>query len=540
MSKKRHSRKIIENVTILEAVAEGKCIARVDDKVLFVPFAAPGDIVDVEIYRQKHNYMEGRVLRIAAPSPLRVQPPCSHFGLCGGCKWQHLDYAEQLKFKEKQVRDQLMRIGKVELPESEPILGSSETLYYRNKLEYTFSPRKWFIEAPAEGVLNERTIENTAALGFHLPQKFDKILDIEHCCLQPAPSNEIRLFLKEYALQKGYAFYSVRSASRERVESKTMATATTAASFATAETLAPQNNFTLRNVIIRNAKSEFMVILVVSECNNEAIADILDALSNEFPQIISLYYVVNNKVNDSISDLEAVHYKGEKFLTAEMPAFVVKSLCGFDSLNSPKNADISANLSRTLKFRINPKSFYQTNTEQAYRLYGIVAEMAALKSADTVYDLYTGTGTIALFIADSVKHVTGIEYVEEAVADARKNAVENGIENANFFAGDMAKILTDDFVVRSGAPNVVITDPPREGMHPEVVEMLLSIAPERIVYVSCNAATQARDIEKLSAQYRIIRHRAVDMFPHTAHVESVVLLEMNSLHFDQFGYERDF
>ncbi|MDR1739523.1 MAG: 23S rRNA (uracil(1939)-C(5))-methyltransferase RlmD [Bacteroidales bacterium] len=491
---KNRQRKIIENVKMLEAVAEGNCIAKIDDKVLFVPFTAPDDVVDVEVVRQKHNYMEGRVLRLVEPSLLRVEPKCSHYGICGGCKWQHLDYASQLSFKEKQVRDQLERIGKITLPVSEPILGSPEIYYYRNKLEYTFAPRKWFTVPPVESDLAD--ISTVAALGYHIPKRFDKILDIEHCYLQPSPSNEIRLFIKQYALEKGYEFYSTRVESRGGKHSNSEDNS--------------RSNFSLRNIIIRNAGEKFMLILVVSKHNSKAIEDILNAVQGKFPQVVSLYYVVNEKVNDSISDLEAIHYSGEEFLTAEMPNFHSETL-------------------KTLKFRIAPKSFYQTNALQSERLYNVAAEMASLKQDDVVYDLYTGTGTIALFIANSVKKVVGIEYINEAVNDAKANAVSNNINNASFFAGDMAKILTQQFVEQNGKPDVIITDPPREGMHPDVVKTLLDIEAERIVYVSCNAATQARDIALLAEKYTLKRHRAVDMFPHTAHVESVALLTKNTL-----------
>jgi 23S rRNA (uracil1939-C5)-methyltransferase len=489
-------RRVIENVRMLEAVAEGNCIAKIDDKVLFVPFTAPDDLVDVEVVRQKQNYMEGRVQRVIEPSALRVEPKCSHYGICGGCKWQHLDYVSQLSFKEKQVRDQLERIGKVPLPVSEAILGSPEIFYYRNKLEYTFSPRKWFTAPPVSDELEDAAA--VAALGYHIPKRFDKILDIEHCYLQPSPSNEIRLFIKQYALEQGYEFYRVN----REIRGGKRGSASNEGNVGVDD--GNLNDFSLRNIIIRNAGEKFMLILIVSKYNDQAITDILTAVQEKFPQIASLYYVVNEKSNDSISDLPAIHYSGEEFLTAEMQSF---------------DGELS------LKFRIAPKSFYQTNALQAERLYNVAAEMAGLKQDDIVYDLYTGTGTIALFVANSVKKVLGIEYVQEAVDDAKANAKANNISNATFYAGDMAKILTEEFVKQNGKPNVIITDPPREGMHPKVIETLLATEAERIVYVSCNAATQARDIALLAEKYKVVRHRAVDMFPHTTHIESVALLE---------------
>ncbi|MDR1974638.1 MAG: 23S rRNA (uracil(1939)-C(5))-methyltransferase RlmD [Bacteroidales bacterium] len=497
-------RKMLTDVLMLEAVAEGKCIAKIDDKVLFVPFTAPEDIVDVEVGRQKRNYMEGRVLRIKEPSKKRIEPRCKHFGVCGGCKWQHLKYDEQLKFKQKQVRDQLERIGKVELPESENILGSPEIFFFRNKLEYTFAPRKWFVNPLADG--EEPAIEDVAALGFHLPGRFDKILDIEYCYLQPELSNDIRLFVKQYALQNGYGFYDARRPNRQNGQDEPNISVNTTTDGETSRDTPDRQSkdFSLRNMIIRNVGENFMVIIVVSKHDKEAIGNMLNAIAEKFPQVTSLYYIVNDKVNDSIGDLEAIHYSGEKCLTAEMPTF--------------------GDANQKLKFHISPKSFYQTNSTQAYHLYSIAAEMASLKNDDVVYDLYTGTGTIALFVARSVKKVVGIEYVEEAIKDATVNARDNSIDNVDFFYGDMAKVLTDEFVEKNGHPNVIITDPPREGMHLSVVEMLLRIAPERIVYISCNAATQARDLERLSEKYKVVRHRAVDMFPHTAHVESVCLL----------------
>ncbi|MEG1499159.1 MAG: 23S rRNA (uracil(1939)-C(5))-methyltransferase RlmD [Bacteroidales bacterium] len=487
----RKPNRIVENVPILEAAAEGNAIAKIEEKVLFVPYAAPGDVADIEILRSKHNYMTGRILRLLKASPFRQDPFCTHFGLCGGCKWQHLVYEEQLNQKQKQVRDHLERIGKLSLPPSEPILGSPQNRYYRNKLEFTFSTKRWLDNSEITESENY-TDSDLQGLGFHLAGKFDKVLDLKKCYLQPEPSNEIRLFIKSYAQKNGLSFYDIR-----------------------------QGKGLLRNVIIRNtADGVFMVVLVVGSPIIEDFKGLLEALKLAFPCIASLMYVINTKVNDSIADLEVQVYDGKPFIIMEMPSY----------LNDKKS----------LQFRVGPKSFYQTNTEQAQRLYKLAVDMADLRSEDIVYDLYTGTGTIANYVANSVKKVVGIEYVEEAIKDAKINAKENQINNAYFFAGDMAKVLTTEFMQKEGFPEVVITDPPREGMHEKVIDQLLCNnlgegnsfgrpCPSRIVYISCNSATQARDIQRLDTWYSVEKLQAVDMFPHTSHVESVVLLHRREM-----------
>lgn len=477
--RKNREREIIEDVRVLDFASEGKALARVNDKVLFVPYAASGDLIDVEISRSKPNYMEGRILKIKEFSPLRQEAFCEHFGICGGCKWQHIKYEEQLLQKQKQIIDHLERIAKVELPVSMPIVASEEITYYRNKLEFTFCDRRWFTN---EEIKSDEELEDKSGLGFHLAGKFDRILDIKHCYLQPEPSNRIRLFIKEFTNKNNILFYNVRKA----------------------------EGF-LRSIIIRNnSKGEFMLILVIKENNKELISLILDAVKAEFPEIVSLMYIINGKLNDSISDLEVELFSGKPYIEEFMYEYAPSS--------------IGSAQKKELKFRIGPKSFYQTNAKQAYNLYKLAAEMAEANSNDIVYDLYTGTGTIALFIANSVKKVIGIEYVKEAIDDAFINAKENAISNVNFFAGDMAKVLTDEFIAQNEKPDIIITDPPREGMHEKVVEQILKIKPKRIVYVSCNSATQARDIALLDKLYKIEKHRAVDMFPHTFHVESVALL----------------
>ncbi|MEG2178731.1 MAG: 23S rRNA (uracil(1939)-C(5))-methyltransferase RlmD [Bacteroidales bacterium] len=473
---------IFENITITAVAAEGKALAKVNDMVLFVAFAAPGDVVDVEVFRKKKSFMEGRIVKFHTYSPLRETPFCEHFGVCGGCKWQHLVYSEQLIQKQQQVCDHLERIGKLKLPTVQAILGSTHTQYYRNKLEYTFAPKRWLSMAEIAAD-TELSAEDRAGLGFHLPGMFDKVLDITHCYLQASPSNEIRLAIKAFVLEQGYSFYDVR-----------------------------ENRGFLRNMIIRNTTTlEFMLILIVSEDDEEKIKNILDFVSAKFPQITSLQYVINAKLNDSITDLEVVLYKGTPYITETMPTYT-------------KNGEPATS---SLLFRIGPKSFYQTNSEQAYKLYSLALDFADLQGNEIVYDLYTGTGTIANFIAPHVQKVIGIEYVPQAIEDAFENAKINGIYNTVFYAGDMAKVLTPDFVKRNSKPNLVITDPPRDGMHASVVEQLIKMCPEKIVYISCNSATQARDLALLCQDglYAIDKLRAVDMFPHTHHVESVVSLK---------------
>ncbi|MBO8483789.1 MAG: 23S rRNA (uracil(1939)-C(5))-methyltransferase RlmD [Bacteroidetes bacterium] len=459
---------ILENVLIESVAAEGKALARVDGTVLFVPFAVPGDVVDVKVTKKKKNYMEGFILRIVTPSEHRIEPFCSHFGICGGCKWQPLPYQMQLQAKQQQVYDQLVRIGHLDVPEISPIIPSGKTEYYRNKLEFTFSRRRWIFSDEDPDSMSEA---ERCGLGFHVGKFFDKVLDIKQCYLQKDPSDRIRLFIKEYALEHGLEFFDIR-----------------------------EHTGFLRNMFIRTAE-DGSVMLIVCFYHEDAGARcaLLDAVSAEFPQITSLYYVINGKANDSIADQECVLYKGEEAIYEYMEG---------------------------LKFKIGPKSFYQTNTEQAYRLYSVAREYAALTGHETVYDLYTGTGTIAQFVSSKARKVIGIEYVPEAIADAKENARANGITNCDFYAGDMKDILTDGFVEAHGKPDVVILDPPRAGIHPDVAEVILNAEPARIVYVSCNPASQARDLAILSGKYSITAVQPVDMFPHTHHVENVVRLDL--------------
>lgn len=459
---------ILENVLIESVAAEGKALARVDGTVLFVPFAVPGDVVDVKVTKKKKNYMEGFILRIVTPSEHRIEPFCSHFGICGGCKWQPLPYQMQLQAKQQQVYDQLVRIGHLDVPVISPIMPSGKTEYYRNKLEFTFSRRRWIFSDEDPDSMSEA---ERCGLGFHVGKFFDKVLDIKQCYLQKDPSDRIRLFIKEYALGHGLEFFDIR-----------------------------EHTGFLRNMFIRTAE-DGSVMLIVCFYHEDAGARcaLLDAVSAEFPQITSLYYVINGKANDSIADQECVLYKGEEAIYEYMEG---------------------------LKFKIGPKSFYQTNTEQAYRLYSVAREYAALTGHETVYDLYTGTGTIAQFVSSKARKVIGIEYVPEAIADAKENARANGITNCDFYAGDMKDILTDGFVEAHGKPDVVILDPPRAGIHPDVAEVILNAEPARIVYVSCNPASQARDLAILSGKYSITAVQPVDMFPHTHHVENVVRLDL--------------
>lgn len=457
---------IIENLEILDAGSEGNAIARYNDMVIFIPFVVPGDVCDVRIVSRKRRFFEGRAVKFHKFSNKRVDPLCQHFGVCGGCRWQNMNYTDQLFYKQKQVYDNFSRIGHLEFPEILPILPSEEIYYYRNKLEYTFSSKRWLT---AEEIEKQDEQFNRNALGFHIPGMFDKVLDIETCHLQHEPTNEIRNSLRKFAFQNNFTFYDVR-------------------------------NFVgdLRNIIVRTAGNDLMVIMIFGVENQEIIGKVMNFLSDRFPQITSLYYVVNLKHNDTISDLTPVLYKGKSFITGIM---------------------------EDLKFRIGPLSFYQTNPQQAERMYKLVREFASLKGDEIVYDLYTGTGTIANFVARNAQKVVGIEYVEAAIEDAIINSELNGINNTVFYAGDMAKVLTSGFIAENGRPNVVITDPPRAGMHEKVVSAMIEAKPERIVYVSCNPATQARDIALMNNEYRIVLTQPVDMFPHTNHVENICLLE---------------
>lgn len=467
---KRDGPFIIENIEILDAGAEGKAIARYNDMVVFVPFVVPGDICDLRIVSKKRRFYEGRAIKFHHLSEQRVEPVCAHFGTCGGCKWQNMDYARQLFYKQKQVTDNFSRIGHLEFPEVLPIVASEVTEFYRNKLEYTFSTHRWLSADEMDIAPEERDMD---ALGFHIPGMFDRVLDIEKCWLQPEPTNEIRLGLKAFVKTAGFSFYDIRRFTGD-----------------------------LRNLIIRNSNTgDLMAIVVFGTDDLTVIEPVMQFMKDSFEQITSLFYVVNQKKNDAISDLEPVLYSGEAYITEQM---------------------------EDLKFRVGPLSFYQTNAQQAYKLYCIAREFAGLTGKETVYDLYTGTGTIANFIAHQAGKVIGIEYVEAAVEDARLNSALNGIQNTGFYAGDMAKILTPEFFDIHGRPDVVITDPPRAGMHEKVIKSLIEARPQRIVYVSCNPATQARDLSLLAEYYTIDVVQPVDMFPHTQHVENVCQLTLRN------------
>lgn len=480
MSRKKKQLPELKDVKIESVAAEGKAVARVrlhaEDEspiVVFIPYGAPGDVVDVQIDRKKHSFAEGHIIRLVEPSTCRVVPECRHFGICGGCKWQHLPYEEQLRWKQKQVEDALTRIAKVELPAITTILGSENIWVYRNKMEYTFSDKKWRTwEEIKSGIGFE---DSPNALGFHIPGSFDKVLHIDECKLQDDLGNRIRNFIYDYAESKGYTFYNIR-----------------------------ENRSLLRTLIIRIASTgEVMVCVVFGEDDKDKITEILDAIGEKFPEVTSLLYVVNLKLNDSISDQDVHVYKGTEYIVEEMEG---------------------------LKFRINAKSFYQTNSHQAYNLYKVARKFAGLdeqlpeSGSPLVYDLYTGTGTIANFVARNARQVIGIEYVEEAIEDAKANSAVNGIDNTLFYAGDMKDVLTNEFVERHGRPDVMIIDPPRAGMHEDVVNVILNAEPEVLVYVSCNPATQARDLSLLDKKYRVTDVQPVDMFPHTHHVENVVRL----------------
>ena len=445
-------------------------MAKVNELVIFVPYVVPGDVVDLQVKRKKNHYAEAVAVKFHEKSPLRTEPFCSHFGVCGGCKWQCLSYEEQLKYKQKQVFDNLTRIGKVELPEFRPILGSEKTRFYRNKLEFTFSNKRWLTE---EEVKQDVKYDQMNAIGFHIPGAFDKVLAIDKCWLQDDISNQIRNAVRDYAYAHNFPFFDLR----------------------TQEGL-------LRNIMIRTSSTgELMVVLQCKVTDDEGrrkMEEILQFMADSFPQITSLMYVINNKCNDTIGDLDVEVFKGNDHIFEEMEG---------------------------LRFKVGPKSFYQTNSEQAYNLYKVAREFAGLTGNELVYDLYTGTGTIANFVARQARKVVGIEYVPEAIEDAKVNSALNGIDNTLFYAGDMKDILTNDFIVEHGRPDVIITDPPRAGMHNDVIDVILAAEPKRIVYVSCNPATQARDLQLLDGKYKVTAVQPVDMFPHTHHVENVVQLE---------------
>ncbi len=468
MARKQKQLPIFYEVTITDVAAEGKALAKVDDMVIFTQYAVPGDVVDLQIVKKKKNYMEGRVIKFHSFSEKRCEAMCEHYGTCGGCKWQILPYDEQIRYKQKQVVDNLTRLGHIELPEITPILGSEKTYFYRNKLEYTFSNRKWLT---MEDMQKEHKPEELNGVGFHIPGMFDKVLDINKCWLQDDISNQIRNEIRRYAQEKGLTFFDLRN----------------------------QEGF-LRTLMIRTTSTGELMVVVVFFYEDEAIRiALLQHLADMFPQITALLYVINSKCNDTITDQEIHCFKGAEAIYEEMEG---------------------------LRFKIGPKSFYQTNSEQAYELYKVARNFAELTGDELVYDLYTGTGTIANFVSRKARQVIGIEYVPEAIEDAKVNSALNGIDNTLFFAGDMKDILTDKFIKEYGRPDVIITDPPRAGMHEDVVNVILNAEPKRIVYVSCNPATQARDLQLLDVKYKVTAVQPVDMFPHTHHVENVVRLEL--------------
>lgn len=470
MGKRRKDYPLIEGLHITTLAAEGKAMGKVDNQVVFVPMTVPGDVVDVQVRKHHRRFMEATVVRFIEKSPLRVEPFCEHFGVCGGCKWQSLPYEEQLNQKTKQVEDQLVRIGHLDIPEVRPCLGSERTREYRNKLEFTFADKRWLTyEEIAEG----GDIATTPAVGFHIPGCFDKVLDIRKCHLQVDLSNRIRLATKQFCIDNGYSFHNARA-----------------------------HEGLMRTMVIRTASTgEVMVIVVFNENDTERINALMSHLRDMFPEITSLIYMINEKWNDSLGDREPICFAGKDHIIEEMEG---------------------------LKFKVGPKSFYQTNSEQAYELYKVTRDFADLKPTDTLYDLYTGTGTIANFCARRAKRVVGVEYVPEAIEDAKVNSMINSIDNTTFYAGDMKDVLSDDFIKRNGQPDVIILDPPRAGVDERVIEVIKRAAPQRMVYVSCNPSTQARDLALLSDMYTIEAVQPVDMFPHTHHVENVVKLRLKS------------
>ena len=477
MARKKKELPLLEQITITDVAAEGKALARVNDMVVFVPYVVPGDVVDLQVKRKKHSYAEAVAVKFHEYSPLRSEPFCKHFGVCGGCKWQCLKYEEQIRYKQKQVTDNLVRIGKIELPEISPILGSEHTERYRNKLEFTFSNKRWLTQ---EEVDKDFKYDQMNAVGFHIPGAFDKVLAIDECHLMDDICNRIRNGVRDYAYEHNYTFFDLRS-----------------------------QEGMLRNMMIRIAEDEndrsikgLMVVMqfkIVAPEEEQQMLLLLQYMADTWPEITSLIYVINNKCNDTIGDLPIHVFKGEDHIIEEMEG---------------------------LKFKVGPKSFYQTNSRQAYNLYKVTRDFAGLTGDELVYDLYTGTGTIANFVSRKARQVIGIEYVPEAIEDAKVNSALNDIDNTLFFAGDMKDILNQEFINEYGRPDVIITDPPRAGMHGDVIDTILFAEPKRIVYVSCNPATQARDLSLLDVKYKVLRVQPVDMFPHTHHVENVVLLEL--------------
>lgn len=468
MARKRKDLPILEGVEIIDVAAEGNSLARVNDMVVFIPYGAPGDIADIKLNKKKKSYAEGHITNLIKPSEIRQEPKCEHFGTCGGCRWQHLPYEFQLKCKQQQVNDALVRIAKIQIPEISPILGSKNIWEYRNKMEYTFSNKCWLTY---EQMKSGEGFPDRDAAGFHISGAFDKVLDINKCHLQDDLGNQLRLFIKQYGKEHGYSFYDLRA-----------------------------QQGLLRTLMIRIASTgEVMAVVVFGQDDEIKIKSLLEAVKCKFPQITSLLYVINLKVNDTISDQNIITYSGKDFIEEEMEG---------------------------LRFRVGSKSFYQTNSLQAYELYKVTRDFAELSGNELVYDLYTGTGTIANFVAQKASKVIGIEYVPEAIEDAKVNSAINNIDNTLFYAGDMKDVLTDDFIAKHGRPDVMIVDPPRAGMHDDVVKVILNASPKRIVYVSCNPATQARDLALLDAKYKVVAIQPVDMFPHTHHVENVIKLSL--------------
>jgi 23S rRNA (uracil1939-C5)-methyltransferase len=467
VGRNRRSLPLIENIEITDIAAEGKAIAKVDSRVIFVTGVIPGDIVDIQVIKKRKSFMEGIPVKFHKYSEQRVDAFCEHFGVCGGCKWQNLPYKDQLQYKHQQVIDNLERIAKVKLPDLDYILPSEKTTFYRNKLEFTFSNKRWLTK---EEINTQDELNKNNALGFHVPKIWDKIVDIKNCYLQDSPSNAIRLEFKKYADEHNLSYFDIRN-----------------------------HEGLLRNLIIRTSTTKEVMVIAVFYLNEiEIITDLLNHIASTFPEITSLMYIVNSKANDSITNQQVIPFKGNDYLYEQM---------------------------EDLKFKIGPKSFYQTNSDQAYNLYSKTREFANLTGNEIVYDLYTGTGTIANFVAKKAKHVIGIEYIPEAIEDAKINSQINNISNTSFFAGDMKDLLNSEFINKHGNPDVIITDPPRAGMHKDVVDTIINAKPEKIVYVSCNPATQARDINLLDAYYKVTKVQPVDMFPHTYHVENIVLLE---------------
>lgn len=468
MSRKKSRKQVFENIEVIDAAAKGKTIAKAPDgKVIFLPNAVPGDVVDIQTYKKRKAYYEGKATVFHKYSDKRTKPACEHFGTCGGCKWQNMAYEHQLFYKQKEVTNNLTRIGHIALPEVTPILGSKEQYFYRNKMEFSFSDSRWLTP---EEIQSEEDLGDKNALGFHIPGMWDKILDIKKCHLQADPSNAIRNAVKQFAIDNGLTFFNTRN-----------------------------QTGLLRTMMIRTSSTGDIMVLVQFFKDDKIKRELLlDFIIEHFPQITSLQYVINGKGNDTIYDQDVICYKGEDHIFEEMEG---------------------------LKFKINAKSFYQTNSKQAYELYKITRNFAGLTGNELVYDLYTGTGTIAQFVAKQAKKVIGVESVPDAIAAAKENAQLNNINNVEFFVGDMKNVFNADFINTHGNPDVIITDPPRDGMHKDVVQQILNIAPKKIVYVSCNSATQARDLALMDAQYKVIQTQAVDMFPQTFHVENVVLLE---------------